>query len=264
MTGRKENMLLLVDAGNTRIKWATVDPAGKPAPGQWAQSGMVARADIAGLADTWNPLGITRVLLSNVAGTGLRDELEKLLSHVLGMDTVPCVWFKSQAELAGLRSAYRDPQQLGCDRFASAIGARALYPYISLMVVTCGTATTVDCISADGVFAGGMIFPGLGTMAASLASNTAQLPHVPQAIQIRQPFADNTQDAIISGCINAQAGAIERAMALYRQQHADAICLLSGGAADMISPSLSIDHQRVDNLVLVGLQTVALLPEKSC
>lgn len=257
-------MLLVVDAGNTRIKWAAVDPARQPAPGQWEQFGMVARADIASLADTWHPLGINQVLLSNVAGTGLRDELEKLMAHALGLAPVPCVWFKSQAELAGLRSGYRDPQQLGCDRFASAIGARALYPDSSLMVVTCGTATTVDCISADGVFTGGMIFPGLGTMAASLASNTAQLPHVPQAIQIDQPFADNTQDAIISGCINAQTGAIERAFSLYRQQHADATCLLSGGAADMISPYLSIAHQRVDNLVLVGLQTVALLPEKPC
>jgi type III pantothenate kinase len=260
-------MLLLVDAGNTRIKWAAVDPGHPTAAGQWTHFGMVARADIDTLAPVWQALGISHAVLSNVAGTALHDELEQALSHALGLSPVPHVWFKSQAELAGLRNAYRDPQQLGCDRFASAIGARALYPDKPLMIVTCGTATTIDCVSADGVFTGGMILPGLGTMAASLASKTAQLPqlaHVPQAVEIVHPFADNTTDAIVSGCINAQAGAVERAMTLYRTQHPAAHCLLSGGAALVISPHLSIPHDKVDNLVLIGLQTVAYLSEKPC
>jgi type III pantothenate kinase len=257
-------MLLLVDAGNTRIKWAAVDPGHPRTSGQWTHFGMVERADIDTLAPVWQALGISHVVLSNVAGDALHEELEQVLSHALGLTPVPRIWFRSQAELAGLRNGYRDPQQLGCDRFASAIGARALYPDQPLMIVTCGTATTIDCVSAEGVFTGGMILPGLGTMAASLASKTAQLPHVPQAVEIAQPFADNTSDAIVSGCINAQAGAIERAMALYRARHPQARCLLSGGAAVMISPHLSVPHEKVDNLVLIGLQTVAFLPEKPC
>lgn len=257
-------MLLLVDAGNTRIKWAALASDQPAAPGQWAQFGMVARADIGTLAQAWQTLGISRVLLSNVAGAALREELERVLAQALGLTPVPRLWFKSQAELGGVRNAYRDPQQLGCDRFASAIGARALYPGQSLMIVTCGTATTIDCVSAEGVFTGGMILPGLGTMAASLATNTAQLPQVPQAVEIAQAFADNTTDAIISGCLNAQAGAIERALSLYRARHPDARCLMSGGAAHLIVPHLSIPHDKVDNLVLIGLQTFAFLPETSC
>lgn len=257
-------MLLLVDAGNTRIKWAAVEPDHPRATGQWTHFGMVARADIDTLAPVWQALSISHVVLSNVAGDALHEELEQVLSHALGLAPVPRVWLKSQAELAGLRNGYRNPQQLGCDRFASAIGARALYPDQPLMIVTCGTATTIDCVSAEGVFTGGMILPGLGTMAASLASKTAQLPHVPQAVEIIQPFADNTNDAIVSGCINAQAGAIERAMALYRARHSQARCLLSGGAAGMISPHLSVPYDKVDNLVLIGLQTVAIFSEKPC
>lgn len=254
-------MLLLVDAGNTRIKWAAVESGKLQAPGRWAHFGMAARDELATLADAWRALGISQVALSNVAGAGLRDELEQVLSHALGLSPVPRLWFRSQPETAGLRNGYRDPQQLGCDRFASAIGARTLYPDEPLMIVTCGTATTIDCVSADGVFTGGMILPGLGTMAASLATNTAQLPHVPQEVRISQPFADNTADAIVSGCLNAQAGAMERAFALYRVHHHQARCLISGGAADLIIPYLTIAVDKVDNLVLIGLQTVVQLSE---
>src|SRR5690606_15584788 len=222
--------LLLVDAGNTRIKWAALTSDLPAAPGQWAQFGMVARTDIGTLVQAWQVLGISQVLLSNVAGAALREELERVLAQALGLTPVPRLWFKSQAELGGVRNAYRDPQQLGCDRFASAIGARALYPGQALMIVTCGTATTIDCVSADGVFAGGMILPGLGTMAASLAANTAQLPPVLPHVAIAQPFADNTADAIASGCLTAQAGAIERAFSLCRAAQPAAHCLLSGGA----------------------------------
>lgn len=257
-------MLLLVDAGNTRIKWAAVDPRQPMVLGSWVHFGVVARADVGMLASVWQAIDISHVVLSNVAGDALHEELELALSHALGLMPVPRIWFRSQSELAGLRNTYRDPQQLGCDRFASAVGARALYPDQPILIVTCGTATTIDCVTADGVFTGGMILPGLGTMAASLAAKAAQLPQVAQPVHISHPFADNTSDAIVSGCINAQVGAIERATKIYCSQHTQARCLLSGGAASMIGPHLQVAHDQVDNLVLIGLQTAALLQEKPC
>jgi type III pantothenate kinase len=134
------------------------------------------------------------------------------------------------------------------------------------VVATCGTATTIDAVSVDGDFIGGMILPGLGLMASSLAKNTAQLPEVALHISSLQPFADHTDAAIVSGCLAAQAGAIERAVAAHAQMHPEAgvSCILAGGAADLVAPHLSIAHQRVDNLVLVGLQTVALGLTSSC
>ncbi len=253
-------MLLLVDAGNTRIKWALVDrSAANHVPGIWHAAGNVARADAAELVQAWRNLRIGRVLLSNVAGAGLREELEITLARVLGTRPVAIEWFASVAEQGGVRNRYRNPSQLGCDRFAAAIGARALYPARPLVVATCGTATTIDAVSADGDFIGGMILPGPGLMAASLAKNTAQLPEVAPHADPMQPFADNTDDAIASGCLAAQAGAIERAVAAYARAHPEAAvsCILAGGAADMVAPHLSIAHERVDNLVLIGLQTVA-------
>jgi type III pantothenate kinase len=205
-------------------------------------------------------------LLSNVAGHDMRDALETAVLRALGTKPVPLEWFASCEELGGVRSSYPNPAQLGCDRFASAIGAHALFPNAPLIVATCGTATTIDAINADGVFVGGMILPGLGLMATSLAKNTAQLPQVALQTSLTQPFADNTDGAIVSGCLAAQAGAIERAVAAHAKAHRDVeiSCILAGGAADLIAPHLTIAHRRVDNLVLIGLQTVATHASSTC
>ncbi|MES3022527.1 MAG: type III pantothenate kinase [Pseudomonadota bacterium] len=249
-------MLLLIDAGNTRIKWAVAEAGA--ALGQWRASGAAAHVDphvdphaeLDTLAADWRAHRVTQVIIANVAGAALRARLLPLLPPV------PVSWFASQAQLGGLRNGYRDPGQLGCDRFAAAIGARALAPGKALVVATCGTATTIDALSADGVFIGGMIAPGLALMAASLAHNTAQLPQVaPQDGQLAR-FADNTADAIVAGCLSAQAGAIERACALHGADE----CIISGGAARFIAPVLALPHRQVDNIVLVGLHASATPP----
>jgi type III pantothenate kinase len=260
-------MLLLVDAGNSRIKWALADGDSRAALGRWHGSGSVAREQAGELAQAWSGLAVERVLLSNVAGTAVRATLEQVLQSVA--PGVAPQWIGSQPQLAGVKNGYRQPLQLGSDRFISAIGAHALYPEQPLLVVTCGTATTIDAIATDGLFHGGLILPGLSLMAASLARNTAQLPQVAHQIghQIVQPdeklplFADNTEEAIISGCMAAQTGAIEHAFADFSHRYAGetVLCLLSGGAGASVGRHLAIPHRHVDNLVLPGLQTVAYL-----
>jgi type III pantothenate kinase len=238
-------MLLLIDAGNTRIKWALA--ADDAAPGDWTAAGAVTHAELNHLPASWQHQRVTRAVVSNVAGIKVRDQLQLMLP------TTAITWFASEPQLAGVRNGYRNPSQLGCDRFAAAIGARALEPGKALVVATCGTATTIDALSADGVFLGGMILPGLGLMASSLARNTAQLPHIAASDAIPAGFADNTDDAILSGCLSAQAGAIERACGLLGAS----LCILSGGAARYIAPALSAPYRMVDNIVLVGLHAAA-------
>ena len=238
-------MLLLVDAGNTRVKWALA--RADAALGDWVASGAVLHADLDDLAGEWDAFQATRAIVSNVAGTAMRERLAAVLGPI---DTE---WFASSAERAGLVNGYREPARLGCDRFAAAIGARALAPGQALVVATCGTATTVDAVSADGHFLGGMILPGLALMAGALARNTAQLPDAVADAAPPALFADNTHDAIVSGCLSAQAGAIERAVA----GHGGAACMLSGGAAPFIAPALQVAHKLVENIVLVGLHAAA-------
>ena len=124
-------MLLLIDAGNTRIKWATVDkaltPSGAPV---WLQQASVSHAEMATLKGTWAALPISRIVMSNVAGEQIEHALTLLLSDcAVG---VRLERFSSSSACAGLSNAYRQPAQLGSDRFASAIGAHALYPLRAL------------------------------------------------------------------------------------------------------------------------------------
>lgn len=242
-------MLLLIDAGNTRIKWALAAP--DAAPGDWVAHDAVTHAELARLRAAWAGRGVTRVVVSNVAGPTLHAELVALFDDAL--PAVRPTWFTSRAELAGLRNRYRNPTQLGSDRFAAALGARTLAPGKALIVATCGTATTVDAVSAAGEFIGGMIVPGLGMMLASLARGTAQLPQVAPDVATPPAFADNTSDAILSGCLAAQAGAIERACAALPAD----LCIVSGGAAARIAPLLQAPHWMLDNIVLVGLHAAA-------
>ena len=254
-------MLLLIDAGNTRIKWALADPGA--APGEWLASGAAHHQEDELLASHWQGQAIQRVLMSNVAGAPALQAVQAALARCAdsGSAGAPVIEaFQSCAARAGLRNAYRDPQQLGADRFASSIGARALFPGEDLLVATCGTATTVDVISADGVFKGGMILPGLRLMAQALARHTAQLPQVAERMQTGSAFADNTEEAIVLGCLSAQAGAIERA----RARLPGARCIISGGAARMVAPCLDGPATWVENLVLVGLQAAAMEQESAC
>lgn len=242
---------LLIDAGNTRIKWALA--ASGAALGGWHAQGAHMHADAAGFpaaleAATSGAL-IGRVLIANVAGPAVRDMLAAwLAAPQLGIAPQAIEWFASVPQRAGVRNAYRNPAQLGCDRFAAAIGAHALCPGKAIVVANCGTATTIDAITADGTFLGGMILPGLGLMASSLAKNTAQLPQI-QPGKLPEGFADNTDDAILTGCLAAQSGAIERAFALHQAVE----CIISGGAAPYVAPAVPVPHRHVDNIVMIGL-----------
>ncbi len=246
-------MMLLIDAGNTRVKWALANAGAEL--GAWITHGAATHADMPQLELAWCEAGamhgVSRILIANVAGNALRVQLEYVLQRCL--PDVPLEWFASLPSLAGVTNGYRNPAQLGCDRFAAAIAGHALAPGRSAIVVNCGTATTIDAITADGVFLGGMILPGLGLMASSLARNTAQLPQIAQDGKLPEGFADNTDDAILSGILAAQSGAIEHACAAHQAEE----CIISGGAAAYIAPMLKVPYRIVENIVLIGLHAAA-------
>lgn len=235
-------MILLVDAGNTRVKWAVLDGDAWLAQDALAHDAVSELRTVAAA----HP-GITRVFGANVAGSHIAAAIADALNTLSAPQ-----WLQSSAQCCGVTNAYDNPGQLGCDRWAALVGARAKHAHACL-VVNAGTATTVDVLDADGHFRGGIILPGDHLMRRSLAGNTAQLPFS----EGRYTAAPrNTADAIASGCLNAQAGAIER---MFRQiaDEPGACCLLSGGGADTLADLLDIPLQRIDNLVLKGLATIA-------
>ena len=236
-------MILLIDAGNSRIKWR-LQCASK---GRVEAEGALVHDDIDRLASLRpQALSAARIVGSNVAGTTVAEHI----ARALGTEHID--WLRPGQQACGVRNLYEHPLQLGADRWAALIGARAVHAYASVVVMA-GTATTVDLLSASGDFLGGLILPGVELMQQSLARGTAELPSASGKFRL-QPRC--TLDAIRSGCLQAQAGAVER---MFRQiaTQPDALCLLSGGAADGFAELLDIPLQRIDNLVLHGLAVFA-------
>jgi len=234
-------MILAVDCGNSRLKWGLHENGG------WRQTGTMPVSELARLENTWERFApADQVIVANVAGRSVRKKLETLFAR---RSMVP-TWVKAKRRECGVTNGYGRPDQLGADRWAALIGAWSILRGPCL-VVTAGTATTVDILRGDGKFVGGAILPGLDLMKRSLARNTAGLP-LARGRFSAEPR--NTADAIETGCLLAQAGAIERAFATVEQ---GAACVLAGGAARQIVRHLGVPVRLVDNLVLEGLVRIA-------
>ncbi len=245
---------LLIDVGNTFLKWGLFRPTDTgQAHDNRVETGHALLEEITALPAQFAKLPTPgRIVISNVAGTRIRASVIRVLET--WPDAPHPYWLVPQDEQCGVRNSYRNPAQLGSDRWAALIGARHLLGRRPAMVVVCGTATTIDFLAVDGLFKGGVIMPGVGLMLRSLHEGTAALPD-----KTGEFFAYPTQtvDAIASGCQHAQAGAIERLFALESRHDADTVCLISGGAAAAVAPRLTIPFQLQDNLVLEGLYRIS-------
>lgn len=237
--------LLAVDSGNTRIKWGLHDGR------DWLKQGAVAHSEAALLRQEWQGLSEpARIVVSNVAGEPARAALSGLFS---GWQAAP-QWISASAFQCGVRNYYADPLQLGSDRWAALIAAWG-QQQCGCLVVNAGTAMTVDALSDTGEFLGGIIVPGLDMMQQALAANTAALELGEGAFR---DYPDNTADAIVSGAMQALAGAVERmSTSLTAILGRTPDCIVSGGAAQLLQPRLNLNARVVDNLVLEGLVLIA-------
>jgi type III pantothenate kinase len=232
---------LLLDAGNTALKWALTGP---DEPHALARGIVTLEA---GFAD-----GLTATLKASLSalapapttelspfGCSVASEAvaRAIATAIAPLATREITWYRSQPrfELRGivLLNGYRDPDQLGADRWHAMIAARQSYPKEPVVVVCAGTATTVDSIDAAGRFLGGAIAPGTSLMADSLARGTARLPR-----STGRPVAmpDNTDDAIATGVADALAGLVERRVrALARAGTAPRLMLAGGRVGELAS-----------------------------
>jgi type III pantothenate kinase len=231
-------MILCLDCGNSRLKWGLHDGD------DWLEQGALGHDEIAalaGLRERWPQPA--QVLLANVASPAVGESIRCSLGH--WADRLQEV--RSTARCAGVSNHYLHPERLGVDRWCALIGAR-VRTREACLVVMAGTATTIDTLDADGNFRGGLILPGSDLMRRALARDTAGLP-LAEGNWSAAPRC--TEDAIVSGAIEAQAGAIERAFA--RLASSEAVCLISGGNADVLLAHLAMPCVRAQNLPLEGL-----------
>ena len=245
---------LAIDIGNTRLKWASY---ASPQPGAaLLAQGAVFLETIDQLAETeWKTLpGPSSMLGCVVAGDGIKRRVEEQLE----LWDIDPRWVVSSAHAAGVTNGYEHPNRLGADRWVALIGA---WHRVSqhgrarpALVVMVGTAVTVDALDAQGHFLGGLILPGFGVMQRALEMGTAGLK-VPTGEVV--DFPTNTSDALMSGGVNAMAGAVER---MYRKLRAhtgeEPALLMSGGASPKLAPVTDLKFETVDRLIFDGLLAI--------
>ncbi|WP_027802537.1 type III pantothenate kinase [Paraburkholderia dilworthii] len=264
---------LLIDAGNSRVKWAMVKPDGTHiAAGALAHGGADQTQWVTHSATQWANLPPPRgAWLSNVAGDAVAARIAAMVDAQ--WPHLPLTTIRACERQCGVTNSYRTPYALGSDRWAGMIGAHAAFPGEHLLIATFGTATTLEALRADGCFVGGLIAPGWTLMMRSLGEHTAQLPTLDanaargllgsaagtQDAPPRGPFfATDTPRSLSAGCTLAQAGLVERTWRdLQDEWQVPVRLVVGGGAADEVASALKVPHTRHDSLVLSGLALIA-------
>lgn len=240
-------MRLLLDMGNTRLKWALQGDSSV-----WLARGALdwPDADMArGLAEAWMDLPRpAAVFAASVVDSEREAAVAAVLEQLYG--SAP-TWLRTPASACGIRNAYGEPHRLGVDRFLVMVAARAegLAPCV---LVSAGTALTLDALAADGQHLGGLIAPGARLMQQSLLGATARVR--PEQTGQIVDLADNTADAVTSGCWQALAALVERfAVRAAPRLGASPRLILAGGDAEQLLPLLSLPAQMGGDGVLRGL-----------
>jgi len=238
--------LLLIDAGNSRVKWAWWQgKLGSQHSSSWADAGSDALYAGGRAAE--------RIFVANVSGSQIRG--------LIDIEDPKVVCVESGRETGGVSNAYRDPTQMGVDRWVAMIGARH-HRTGPLVVVDAGTALTVDMLDTDGKHLGGVIAPGYRMMLSSLLGNTSDITELAEAAAERIGGEDgiaarSTGEAIHSGSLIALVSLVRHAREyLARRTQDSPRILLCGGDADMLLPLLH-NAEIVADLVLRGLVIVA-------
>lgn len=250
-------MKLYVDAGNTRIKWihdgmpkARVADSPQRLGAQW---------------EALDSVRISQVTGSCVRGDELAAGLDQLAQACFGKKIG---WMCSVSRARGVTNAYAKPENLGIDRWAALIAARALYPGEACIVVDAGTAITVDMLDATGLHRGGVILPGARSMLDTLGRAEQLFPDASRDLHqlagSAQALADNTQEAVLAGIIFAVQGGVSAVIAQQARQINVKIgtipIILTGGD----SPMLKLDGLSafsVPDLVLHGLRLLTGHPQ---
>jgi type III pantothenate kinase len=239
-------MRLLLDLGNTRLKWAL-----QAQPDGWLARGAVDWQEglAAALASAW--AGLPRpeqVIAASVVDAAREAQVAAMAERLFARTPT---WLRTPAHACGVRNAYAEPQRLGVDRFLAMVAAHA-DGRAPCVLAGVGTALTLDALAADGRHLGGLIAPGPRLMQQSLLDATARVrPERPGEIV---ELADNTADAVASGCWLAAAALVERFATRSAARFGTAPALiLGGGDATPLLPLLSLPAKLSQDGVLRGL-----------
>ena len=234
---------LFVDLGNSRIKWMY---AGLGLQGSAAHAGQ----PLGEILDRkWVHLPVPdHIWLASVAPSRIRDALVDWTRGTWGL--TPCS-LAVQSVACGVTCGYREPDQLGVDRWMAIIAGYHRSPG-GVCVVDCGTATTLDMVDGEGRHLGGFILPGMEMMRDSLLQGTAM--NVETEETELSEWGDSTASCIDLGIRKSVVSLVESSV---ERMQAAGVCdpgvILCGGASALVEPHLKLAHEHRDALVLEGM-----------
>lgn len=247
-------MILLIDLGNTRLKWSVLEKNKLKSKDELVHSGQELSDVLRGYDEFPNML--ERVVISNVAGSQATKVISKFFKSFYALEPE---FVTVATEAFGVTNSYVLPDRLGVDRWVAMIGAFSEFGG-PVCIVDAGTAITVDSVDDLGRHFGGVIAPGYRLMLGSLASGTGDLdPNAapPEAVA-DGIFATDTMPAIQCGAAYAMTALVDRAVTEAEKSFGSGSRLiLTGGDAGMIQPLLEHDSELVADLTLRGLAVFA-------
>lgn len=250
-------MILTVDIGNSRIKWA-----------QWQEGLIVARAAAPYTLEKKRTIvkqlfsavqRPSRVFAVCVAENEMRQTLNEWVKQHWQLDVA---YLETAKQYKDIIHAYDDPGQHGVDRWAAMVAGRQSFPESSLCVISAGTAITFDLVNKNGRHLGGYILPSFATMHAALLADTANVHSISSRQLHNHSVPDNTSDAVNQGLHKLLQAGI-REICSFAQDKLDAPMqiILTGGFAKTILdyPDMPVMLHKPD-LVMQGLYTIMLQP----
>ena len=243
----KPERFLLLDGGNSQLKWAWVEN------GTFSEVGRAPYRDLTQLGEEWLQFADEDV---KIVGCAVCGSVKKAM--VEEQLTRPVEWLSSMPQALGIRNHYRRPEEHGSDRWFNALGSRR-FTQNACVVVSCGTAITTDALTEDNHYLGGTIMPGFHLMKEAMALKTANLN---RPIGKVYPFPTTTPNSIASGMMDAVCGALMMMHGRLKDKTGEGkpvdIIITGGGAARVVQAlpeSFVHDNQVkiVDNLVIHGL-----------
>ena len=253
-------MNLLIDIGNSRIKWCLYNSE----ENEFGLDGAMLndKSELPALfSEHWSHLDSPgRVVVSNVSGQQLSEVLDAWVEQAWQIKTE---YVKTEASAFGVSNAYPDYPDLGVDRWMVIIAAwqRFREQEKAVCVVDCGTATTIDGISATGQHLGGFIFPGYTIMQEMLLNNTSDIELarkiLPGKISPSIKFSSSTEEGVNSGCYLATISIIDRVVTSMQEDYGEQVnCIITGGNAELVVEQLAGRFEYEPWLVLHGLAMV--------
>lgn len=252
---------LLIDIGNTRLKWALIESqknvtqAAFISQGSFSENLSSSMIELC-LQHSWQ---LDHIICSSVVSI----EQTNLIQKAFKQNYPHTLWkqINGLALIEKISTAYINPEQLGSDRRAMIMAAQALFPQKNILIVSSGTATTLDIINAESHHLGGWILPGFSLMMNSLLQGTSQLTANTSSIESTDSIEIglDTNSAINRGILASQIGAIEVAKQYAEKKNIQLnLILFSGGNGKQLfnlqaQNNQNIKYQYEDNLVLKGL-----------